>query len=97
MLPDRDRQLLSAFVDGELSSRQRRHVERLLRRSGEARTLLRRLQEDARELRHLPRPRPPSMRTITRCFRFRLMAVLTAMRYSQVKNSESPLNPPSDW
>jgi hypothetical protein len=59
MLPDRDRQLLSAFVDGELSSRQRRHVERLLRRSGEARTLLRRLQEDARELRHLPRRRPP--------------------------------------
>jgi hypothetical protein len=57
MLSDRDYQLLTAFVDGELSSRQRRHLERLLRRSAEARRLLDRLQQDARSLRDLPTPR----------------------------------------
>ena len=59
MLVDRYRQLLTAYVDGELSSRQRRHVGRLLRRSPEARQLLQQLQEDARSLRHLPRPHLP--------------------------------------
>ncbi len=59
MLRDRYRQLLTAYVDGELSSRQRRHVARLLRRSPEARQLLQRLQLDARALRHLPRPHMP--------------------------------------
>src|SRR5258705_531710 len=44
MLPERDRQLLTAYVDGELTARQRRHVDRLLRRSGEARRLLQKLQ-----------------------------------------------------
>jgi hypothetical protein len=47
-------ELLTAYVDGELSARQRRLVARLLRRSGEARHLLRQLQEDARQLRTLP-------------------------------------------
>lgn len=56
MLRDRYRQLLTAYVDGELSSRQRRHVARLLRRSTEARQLLQRLQRDARALRQLSRP-----------------------------------------
>src|SRR5262245_49020828 len=55
MLPDHDRQLLTAYVDGELTGRQRRQVERLLRRSGEARELFRRLQGDSRTLRALPR------------------------------------------
>src|SRR5205814_1260964 len=55
MLPDQLRQLLTAYVDGELSNRQRKAVERLLRRSPAARTLLRQLQEDARRLRALPR------------------------------------------
>ncbi len=36
------------------------------------------------------------MLTTARCFRFKLMAVFTAMRYSQVKNSESPLKLSSD-
>jgi hypothetical protein len=58
MLPDRDRQLLTAYVDGELTPRQRRHAERLLRQSEEARGLLRRLEEDARALRALPPVRP---------------------------------------
>jgi hypothetical protein len=60
MLPDRDRQILTAYVDGELSARQRRHAERLLRESEEARALLRQLQEDADALRALPPVRPPA-------------------------------------
>lgn len=56
MLRDRYRQLLTAYVDGELSSRQRRHVARLLRRSPEARQLLQQLQADAHALRQLPKP-----------------------------------------
>jgi hypothetical protein len=70
MLPDRYRQLLTAFVDGELSARQRRHVERLLRRSSEARRLLHHLKKDSRSLRSLPRPHletdlsAPVLRTI---------------------------------
>src|SRR5215831_7986877 len=57
MLSDQFRQLLTAYVDGELSSRQRKAVQRLLRRSPEARSLLLKLQEDARRLRALPRHR----------------------------------------
>ncbi len=57
MLPDRSRQLLTSYVDGELTARQRRHVARLLRRSEEARQLLQQLQEDAQTLRQLPQPR----------------------------------------
>lgn len=56
MLRDRYRQLLTAYVDGELTKRQRRHVARLLRRSPEARQLLRQFQADAQALRHLPQP-----------------------------------------
>ncbi len=56
MLSDQICQLLSAFVDGELSNRQRKAVERLLRRSPEARTLLRKLRHNADRLRALPRP-----------------------------------------
>jgi hypothetical protein len=59
MLPDQVRQLLSAYVDGEVSNRQRKAVFRLLRRSAEARALLRRLQEDAERVRRLPPRRLP--------------------------------------
>jgi anti-sigma factor RsiW len=55
MLPELERQLLTAYVDGELSSRQSRQVLKLLHRSEEARTLLRELQENVRALRQLPR------------------------------------------
>ena len=58
MLPERFRELLTAYVDGELSARQRRHMLRLLRRSPEARRLLQRLQSDSDALIHLPRVRP---------------------------------------
>jgi hypothetical protein len=57
MLADRYHELLTAYVDGELGARQRKAVLRLLRRSAEARGLLRQLQDDAAALRRLPRPR----------------------------------------
>src|SRR3984893_2193595 len=57
MLPDRYRELLTAYVDGELSTRQRKAVSRLLHRSEEARNLLEQLQQDADVLRGLPRLR----------------------------------------
>jgi hypothetical protein len=57
MLSDQLRQLLTAYVDGELTNRQRKAVERLLHRSPEARALLAELQDDARRLRALPRRR----------------------------------------
>ena len=59
MLPDRHRQLLTAFVDGELSTRQRRHVARLLSRSDEARQLLQKLRADAEALQRYPAPHFP--------------------------------------
>jgi hypothetical protein len=55
MVPERLSQLLTAYIDGELSSRRRRAVQRLLRKSPEARRLLERLQDDSKELRKLSR------------------------------------------
>src|SRR5262245_44448263 len=60
MLPERHLLLLTAYVDGELSPRQRRHVDRLLRKNEEARDLLRKLQADSRQLIDLPRVSAPS-------------------------------------
>lgn len=57
MLPELDRKLLTAFVDGELSSRQLRQALKLLRRSAEARLLLHQLEQQARALHELPRVR----------------------------------------
>jgi hypothetical protein len=57
MLAEPYRELLSAYVDGELSSGQRRTVQRLLDRSPEAREYLRQLQAVADNLRNLPRRR----------------------------------------
>lgn len=56
MLSERERNLVTAFVDGELSTRQRRYVVRLLHRSREARRLLRKLQLDSTQLRQLEPP-----------------------------------------
>jgi hypothetical protein len=47
MLSDRERELLTAYVDGELRSRRRRLAQRLLELSGEARVLFAKLQQDA--------------------------------------------------
>jgi hypothetical protein len=55
MLPDQATQLLTAFVDRELSQRQRKAVMRLLHKSSEAREMLRHLQENAHKLKLLPR------------------------------------------
>src|SRR5262245_45757606 len=59
MLTEQQRELLTAYVDGELSNRQRRAALRLLRRSAEARALLHKLQHDSAILRLLPSPPPP--------------------------------------
>jgi hypothetical protein len=55
MLADQATQLLTAFVDRELSQRQRKAVMRLLHKSSEAREMLRQLQENAHKLKQLPR------------------------------------------
>src|SRR5262245_61344950 len=54
MLAEPYRELLSAYVDGELSAGQRRTVQRLLDRSPEAREYLRQIQANAETLRNLP-------------------------------------------
>ena len=55
MLSDQVTQLLTAFVDGELSQRQRKAVMRVLHKSSEAREFLRQLQENAHKVKQLPR------------------------------------------
>jgi hypothetical protein len=60
MLSDRDCQLLTAFLDGELGARQHKAALRLLRRSSEARQLLRQLQEDSHALHGMPRHALPA-------------------------------------
>jgi hypothetical protein len=59
MLPERYRRLLTAYVDGALSERERRLVERLVERSATARGLLRQLERDAARLRRLACPPLP--------------------------------------
>src|SRR5438876_916242 len=54
MLPDRYSELLTAFVDGELSQRQHKVVQRLLRKSPEARQVLDELEDNARKVKALP-------------------------------------------
>jgi hypothetical protein len=55
MLSDQVLELLTAFVDGELSQRQRKAVTRILQRSSEARDMLKQLQENAHKVKQLPR------------------------------------------
>jgi hypothetical protein len=55
MLADKTLQLLTAYVDGELSPRERQAVLRLLHESSEAREVLRQLQENAHKIQELPR------------------------------------------
>jgi hypothetical protein len=55
MLADDRIQLLTAYVDGELSPRQREAVLRLLYESSEAREIVRQLQENRHKLKQLPR------------------------------------------
>jgi hypothetical protein len=54
MLPDRALELLTAYVDGELTNRQREEAMRLTQQSAEARQVLNELQDHARQLRQLP-------------------------------------------
>ena len=55
MLSDDVIELLTAYVDGELSPFQREAALRYLHRSSEARELVRQLQEDARRVKQLPK------------------------------------------
>lgn len=57
MLSDRLAQLLTGYIDGELSPRKERAVQKLLRHSSEARELLRQLEQDSREVQLLSRKR----------------------------------------
>lgn len=57
MLQDIERELLTAYVDGECSDKEQTKVRQLLKHSPEARKLLRRMQEDAQALRGLPKSR----------------------------------------
>src|SRR5260370_12771467 len=57
MLTESCRELLTAYVDGELTPRQHKAVLRLLQQSAEARDLLRQMQRDSEALRQLPTPR----------------------------------------
>ncbi|MFO0927286.1 MAG: hypothetical protein U0736_09630 [Gemmataceae bacterium] len=59
MLAPLDLELLTGFVDGELSAADHRRAEQLLTTNGEARATLQRLQADAHALRHLPRVAAP--------------------------------------
>src|SRR5688572_10886812 len=59
MISDKQHELLTAYVDGELGPRQRKLVERLIRKSPAARRLLRQLEADSRQLRALPTPPIP--------------------------------------
>jgi hypothetical protein len=54
MLSERCLELLTAYVDGELTRRQRKAALRLLHQSSEARSILQDLQENAHKLRELP-------------------------------------------
>lgn len=58
MVPERITQLLTAYVDGELSGRQRKAVSRMLRKSPEARKLYHKIKGDSLILRRLPRKKP---------------------------------------
>ena len=54
MLSDRQYQLLTAYIDGEMDARDREVVLRLLEESAEARVFLQKLQSDAGRVRRLP-------------------------------------------
>ncbi len=74
MLPERALELLTAYVDGELSSRQRNLVVRLLHKSPEARQILKDLQENARQIQQLP------MRQLDAAFAGQLVDTINAQR-----------------
>jgi hypothetical protein len=81
MVTDHQKQLLTAFVDGELSARQRNAADRLLRESPDARELLRRLQDDAAQIRDLPR------RRLDPGFTARVVQALPHRRFTMVRPS----------
>ncbi|MCI0461508.1 MAG: hypothetical protein L0Z62_31540 [Gemmataceae bacterium] len=85
MLPDRIYWLLTAYVDGELNTRQRKLVQHLVRQSAEARTFLRRLQQDAEALRGLPR------RQLGALFTRQVLQALAAQPAQPVRSAAVPV------
>jgi hypothetical protein len=59
-MKQKELQLLTAFVDGELTRRQRKFVLQMLNRSSEARKVLQQLQENAHRVKQLPRHSLPA-------------------------------------
>src|SRR5688572_195351 len=59
MLSEQQLELLTAFVDGELTGRDRKLAVRLVRRSPAARRLLKELEKDSHQLAALPKKLPP--------------------------------------
>jgi anti-sigma factor RsiW len=57
MLSQHQLKLLTAYVDGEMDRRERKALLRLLHKSPEARSVLLDLQEAARRVHDLPRPK----------------------------------------
>ena len=60
MLSERISRILAAAVDGELTPRQRRAVDRLLLENEEARQMYKHLKRDSERLKKLPRRTPPA-------------------------------------
>src|SRR5438132_5396890 len=82
------RELLSAYVDGELTPQERKTVLRLLRRSGEARVLLRQMKEDSQKLQGLPRRTGPD-------FTRRILDALARLPKTQPKLEPAPAPEPA--
>jgi hypothetical protein len=77
-------ELLTAYVDGELTNRQRKAVTRLLKKSPDARKLLDQLQDDASALRDLPRPE------LDRDLSAEVMARIRERRLQPIRRRQSP-------
>ncbi len=89
MLSERQCELISAFLDGEVTPRQRQVVLRLLRQSSEARALLQRLQENAFSLHQLsPRKLPDD-------FAQKVLGVIQARGLQPAQPATLPFRPKS--
>ncbi len=85
MLTHQEKELLTAFVDGELTQRQRKDAASLLHGSNEAREFLRQLQENAHKLKSLPRRKvEPSLKN----------DVLAAIEQAKQRSKSQPASRP---
>jgi hypothetical protein len=89
MLADRHLELLTAFVDGVLTGRDREKAHRLLHESAEARDFVRKLQENAARIKALPR------RRLRPEFTAKVMAALP--KAPTISKPAAPLKPSFAW